>query len=70
MKKIFKIEVDCPVCAGKIEEAVSKINGVAEVSVSFITQKLSIEAEDNEFDRIIKEAVKAGKKIEPDFELR
>lgn len=70
MKKIFEIEVDCPVCAGKIENAIARLDGVAEVSVNFITQKLSLEAEENEFDRIVKEAVKVARKVEPDFELR
>lgn len=70
MKKIFEIEVDCPVCAGKIENAIARLDGVAEVSVNFITQKLSLEAEENEFDRIVKEAVKVARKVESDFELR
>lgn len=70
MKKIFEIEVDCPVCAGKIENAIARLDGVAEVSVNFITQKLSLEAEENEFDRIVKEAIKVARKVEPDFELR
>lgn len=67
MKRIFKIEVDCAVCAGKVEEAISKINGVKNASINFITQKLSIEADEADFSHIIKEARIVGKKIEPDF---
>lgn len=70
MKKIFEIEVDCPVCAGKIEDAISKIDGVAEVNVNFITQKLAIDADDNNFDSIINEAKRVGRRVEPNFELR
>lgn len=70
MKKIFKIEVDCAVCAGKVEEAISKINGVKNASINFITQKLSIEADEADFPRIIKEAKIVGKKIEPDFVIK
>ncbi|MBQ6998170.1 MAG: cation transporter [Clostridia bacterium] len=67
MKKIFNIEVDCAVCAGKVEQAISKIDGVKEVSINFITQKLAIEADEADFARIIKEARIVGKRIEPDF---
>lgn len=69
MKKIFKIEVDCAVCAGKVEEAIKKIDGVISCSVNFIMQKMVIEANDQEFDSILKKAIKVAKKIEPDFEI-
>lgn len=67
MKKIFNIEVDCAVCANKVEQAISKIDGVKEVSINFIAQKLAIEADEADFTRIIKEAKIVGKRIEPDF---
>jgi len=66
MKKNFKIEVDCANCAAKIEEAISKIDGVKSVGVNFILQKLFIEADEGDFERIIKEAVRVSKRIEPD----
>lgn len=69
MKKIFKIEVDCAVCAAKIEEAIRKIDGVDDATINFITQKLSIDAEELNFARIINEAKIIGKKIEPDFKI-
>lgn len=69
MKKTFKIEVDCAVCAGKVEEAIKKIDGVISCSVNFIMQKMVIEANDQEFDSILKKAIKVAKKIEPDFEI-
>jgi len=67
MKKVFKIEVDCAVCAGKVEEAIKKIPGVNEVRVNFMTQKMVLDAEDDKFDEIYQEALKVAKKIEPDF---
>ena len=67
MKKIFKIEVDCAVCAGKVEDAIKKIPGVKEVRVNFMTQKMILDAEDDKFDEIYQEALKVAKKIEPDF---
>ena len=69
MKKKFRIEVDCANCAAKMEEAVRRIDGVREVSVSFMAQKMAIEADDERFDAIMAEAVKACKKVEPDCEI-
>ena len=69
MKGKFDIEVDCANCAAKIEAAIQKIEGVQSASVSFMTQKLVLEAPDDQFDAILKEAAKTAKKIEPDFEI-
>ncbi len=69
MQKKFNIEVDCANCAAKIENAVKALPGVQSASVSFMTQKMLLEAEDSQFDAILKQAVKAAKKIEPDFEI-
>ena len=69
MQKKFKIEVDCANCAAKIEAAVKKIPGVNNASVSFMTQKMLLDADDARFDAIVKEAAKTAKKIEPDFEI-
>lgn len=69
MQKKFNIEVDCANCAAKIENAVKALPGVQSASVSFMTQKMLLEAEDGQFDAILKQAVKAAKKIEPDFEI-
>ena len=69
MKRKFDIEVDCANCAAKIEAAIQKIEGVQSASVSFMTQKLVLEAPDDQFDAILKETAKTAKKIEPDFEI-
>ena len=50
MKKVFKIEVDCANCADKVEKAISKIEGVKEVNINFMTQKMLFDAEDEKFD--------------------
>ncbi|MCI8400864.1 MAG: heavy-metal-associated domain-containing protein [Lachnospiraceae bacterium] len=70
MQKKFKIEVDCANCAAKMEEAVRKIDGVRQVSVSFMAQKMVVEADDARFDSIMKEVVRACKKVEPDCEIQ
>ena len=69
MIKKFKIEVDCANCAAKIEDAVKKVEGVNNATVSFMAQKLMLDAEDSKFDAILKEAVKTAKRVEPDFEI-
>ena len=69
MQKKFSIEVDCANCAAKIENAVKQLPGVKNVSVSFMAQKMLLEAEDAQFNAVLKEAVKTAKKIEPDFEI-
>ena len=70
MKKSFKmIDLDWANCAAKMETAIKKIDGVKNASVSFMTQKMTIEADDDRFDEIVKEAVKVCKKVEPDCEI-
>ena len=67
MKKVFRMEdLDCASCAAKMEDAINKIPGVERVSVSFLTQKLVLEADEGQFDHIMERAVKVCKKIEPD----
>ena len=70
MKKTFKlIDLDCANCAAKMETAIKKIDGVKDATVSFMTQKMTIETDDERFDDIVKEAVKVCKKVEPDCEI-
>ena len=70
MKKTFKmIDLDCANCAAKMENAIKKIDGVSDASVNFMSQKMTIEADDARFDEIVKEAVKICKKVEPDCQV-
>ena len=69
MQKKFNIEVDCANCAAKIETALNKMEGVNRASVNCMTQKLVLDADDDRFSAILKDAVKTAKKIEPDFEI-
>ena len=71
MKKHFKmIDLDCANCAAKMEDAVRKIDGVNEVTISFMTQKMTIDADESRFDQIMKEVVKACRKVEPDCTIQ
>ena len=70
MKKRFDMEdLDCANCAAKMEEAIKKIEGVIDANVSFMAQKLTIEAEEADFDKIMKQVVKAIKKVDSDCEV-
>lgn len=70
MKKKFKMEdLDCANCAAKMEAAINKIDGVKEATVSFMTQRLVIDADDARFDDIMKEVVTVCKKVEPDCKI-
>ena len=71
MKKTYDlIDLDCAVCAGKMQDAVAKIEGIAGVEVSFIKQKMTIEfAENADPDKLMKKVCKAISKVEPDCEV-
>lgn len=65
MKKKFKMEnLDCANCAAKMEAAIKKIPGVTDASMNFMTQKLTLEAEDARFDAILAEAQRCCDKVD------
>ncbi len=67
MKKRFKLtDLDCANCAAKMEAAIKKIDGVKDATVSFMAQKMTVEADDARFDEIMQEIVAVCKKVEPD----
>ena len=69
MKKAFKIEADCANCALKVEDAIRAVDGVNDVKVNFLTQRMTLDAADDRFDAVLKAAEKAGKKVEKDFSI-
>lgn len=70
IKKTYELEdLDCANCAAKMEERIKKIDGVVSASVSFIMQNLTVEAEESELDKIMKQAVKVCRKVEPDCRI-
>ncbi len=65
MKKRFDLEnLDCANCAAKMEDGIKKIEGILDARVSFITQKLIIEANEEDFDEIITQAAQVCKKVD------
>lgn len=70
MKAVFKLEgLDCANCAAKIENEVKKIPGVEEASVAFMTQKMTIVADDERMEEIATEAARIAKKVEGDVQV-
>lgn len=70
MKKTYKIEVDCPNCANKMEEAAKKTDGVADAVVNFMALKLIVEFEDGANIKAVMQNVREScKKIDDDFEI-
>lgn len=67
MKKRFDlIDLDCANCAAKMEDAIKRIDGVRDANVSFMAQKLTLDADDARFDDILQEVKKRCRRVEPD----
>ena len=71
MKKIFLLdEIDCANCAAKLEESIKKVDKCQNASVNFLTQKMTIEAEEADMAAVVKEVIKICKKMEPDMDVK
>lgn len=67
MRKSFKLQdLDCANCAAKMENAISKIDGVNKVTISFMTQRMVLDADDARYNDILDEAQRVCKRVEPD----
>lgn len=65
MRKTYKLEnLDCANCAAKMETAIGKISGVDSCTISFMSQKITIEAADDKMEELLEEAQKAIKKVD------
>ena len=70
MKKVYKItDIDCANCAAKLERALAKVEGVQNVSISFLSQRLALVAEDGRFDEVFDNVVKVCRRVEPDCKI-
>ena len=71
MTRTFILEdLDCAHCAQKIQDAVAKIAGVSDCKVTFLTQKLVYNVEDDKNDAVEKEMRKIVKSTEPDVTVK
>lgn len=70
MKKIFKLDgLCCAACAAKIENGISKLKGVENVSLNFITTKLIIEASESDIENIANASFQIIRKYEPKVKI-
>ncbi|MBQ8351193.1 MAG: cation transporter [Clostridia bacterium] len=70
MKKTWQLEdLDCAHCAMKMQEGIAALDGVISASVNYLSARLTIEAEEKDMERIIREAVKICHRIEPDCRI-
>lgn len=70
MKKKIKLkDLDCANCAAKMENAIQKLPGVNGATVSFLTQKMTVDADDARFEEIMDEVERICRKVEPDCEI-
>ena len=70
MKKVYRLEdLDCANCAAKMERAINKIDGVQAASVSFMAQRLSVEADEARFEEIMERVEKVCRRVEPDCRI-
>ena len=70
MKKTYAIEVDCANCANKMEQAAKNTEGVKDANVNFMALKMKVEFEEGADEKaVMKNVLKACRKVEPDCEI-
>ena len=70
MKKTFKLQdLECAHCAAEMEEAGRKVDGVIDLSINFMTQKMKLEADDARFDEVLEAVNEVIKKVEPECSI-
>ena len=71
MKKTYKLrDLDCANCAAKMENAIGKLPEVSSVTVSFMTQKMTVEYADGVDEaEALKQIRKIIRLVEPDCEF-
>lgn len=70
MKRATRIQgLDCAACAAKLETELKKIDGVNNVSIAFLTQRIVLEIEDGKAETAIREIKRICKKVEPDASI-
>ncbi|WP_417003895.1 cation transporter [Adlercreutzia equolifaciens] len=70
MRKSFKLEnLDCANCAAKMEAGISELPGVNKASISFMTSKLLIDADTEDFDALLDAAQQVCTSFEKDCRI-
>ena len=70
MRRSFRLdEIDCANCARKLQDALARVEGVTSVSINFMTQKMTLEAADDQFGAVLDRVIARTAKLEPDCEI-
>lgn len=71
MKCNFRIKgLDCANCAAELERAINKVKGVDKATISFMSEKMTIELDEDKKDSIMKDVEKVIQKEEPDVTIK
>jgi len=71
MKKVYILdELGCANCAAKMEHAINELSEVNKATVTFMTKKMVIDADEDKMEQVIQKAAQIIKKIEPDVVIR
>lgn len=70
MKRVYNLDgLACANCAAKIENVLNARDDVISASVSFMTQKLTLEIADDAFDKALPEIRALIRKVDSDIEV-
>lgn len=70
MKSKFKIKgLDCANCANELENAISKIDGIENAVINFMTERMELEFDETRKEEIMKKLEKVLKREEPDVSI-
>lgn len=71
MKRSFRLDnMCCATCIDKIHQGVEKLDGVNEVTSSFMTTRITVIAEDDKMEEIIEKMKVIVKKVDCDIVMR
>ena len=71
MKRNYKlIGLDCANCAASLERGIAKLKGVNSVSISFMTLKMIIDIEDENYQETLNNVIDYIKKFEDGIEVK
>lgn len=71
MKLKFKIKgLDCANCAAELERAIQKVDGVESATISFMSERMTLEIDEERKEEVIEKVNKVVKREEPDVTLK
>lgn len=56
MRKVIRIEgLDCANCAARLERQLARIGGIDDISVNFMAQRITVNADENKMEKVLKD---------------